>query len=237
MIIKLLVEGGEMKPGPAIAQKLGPLGMNIGKIIQDVNSATSNFKGLKVPVELDINAKNKTFIVHVSSPPVAELIKKELGIEKGSGEAKKLKAGNLAIEQIIKIAKIKQPNMLVRDLKKAVSSVIGTCVSLGILIENEEAKKIQKQLVEGKFDSDIKQEKDTASNDKLQELKKYFDDLKKKQEEILKKEEEAAAAEEAAKAAVAPATPAAGATGTAGEKTPAAKEEESKKPEEAKKKK
>jgi large subunit ribosomal protein L11 len=77
MIIKLLVEGGNMKPNPAIAQKLGPLGINIGKVIQDVNNATSSFQGLKVPVELDVNAKTKNFSIHVSSPPVSGLIKKE----------------------------------------------------------------------------------------------------------------------------------------------------------------
>src|SRR3989344_5682124 len=125
MIIKLLVDGGDMKPGPAVAQKIGPLGINMGKVIQDVNKATESFKGLKVPVELDVNAKTKNFTVSVSSPPVSELIKKELEIEKGSGEHKKLKAGNLSIEQIIKIAKTKIPNMLAKNLKSAVKSVAG----------------------------------------------------------------------------------------------------------------
>ena len=59
MIIKLIVEGGSMKPGPAIAQKLGPLGINIGKIISQVNAETSSFKGMKVPAVLDINTKTK----------------------------------------------------------------------------------------------------------------------------------------------------------------------------------
>ena len=90
MIVKLLVDGGDMKPGPAIGQRLGPLGINIGKVVQDVNKATKDFKGIKVPVELDIK-KDKTFSVNVLSPPTTELIKKELGIEKASGEAKKLK--------------------------------------------------------------------------------------------------------------------------------------------------
>src|SRR3989344_192264 len=89
MKIKLIVEGGSMKPGPAIAQQLGPMGVNMGKVISDVNSATSGFKGMNVPVELDVNPKTRTFDIVVLSPAVAELIKKELGIERGSGEAKK----------------------------------------------------------------------------------------------------------------------------------------------------
>jgi len=200
MIIKLLVEGGSMKPGPAIAQKLGPLGINIGKVIQQVNDSTKNFSGLKVPVELDINTKTKNFTVTVFSPPVAELIKKELEIEKASGETKKLKAGNLSIEQIIKIAKTKQHNMLAKDLKSAVKSVIGSCVSLGVLIESKEAKEVEKEVFSGKYDKEISQGKEQTSEEKSKQLKEYFKQLRTKQEEVIRKEQEAKAAEEAAKA-------------------------------------
>jgi len=91
MIVNLLVEGGNMKPGPAIAQKLGPLGLNMGKIISDVNAATKTFEGIKVPVILDINTKTKEIKIEVSSPPASELLKKELAIEKGTGDSKKIK--------------------------------------------------------------------------------------------------------------------------------------------------
>ena len=57
--IKLIVDGGAMKPGPAVAQQLGPMGINLGKVISDVNAATAGFKGVKVPVELDVNPKTK----------------------------------------------------------------------------------------------------------------------------------------------------------------------------------
>ena len=83
MIIKLLVDGGDIKPGPALSQKLGPLGMNMGEIISKINDATKDMKGLKVPVEVDVNPATKEFNVQVFSPPVSELLKKELGIEKG----------------------------------------------------------------------------------------------------------------------------------------------------------
>ncbi len=208
MIVKLLVEGGDMKPGPAIAQKLGPIGINIGKVIQDVNKSTESFKGLKVPVELDVNAKTKNFKIRVFSPPVAELLKKEIGIEKGSGERKKLLAGNMAIEQIIKVAKIKHQNMLAKEPKAAVKSVVGSCLSLGIIIENEDPKKIEEQISKGKYDKEIAEGKTEASLEKLEQLKLYFEQVRTKQEEAIKKEEEAKAAEEAKKAEVAkPAAP------------------------------
>lgn len=233
MIIKLLIEGGDMKPGPAIAQKLGPLGINIGKVIQDVNSATKEFKGIKVPVELDVNAKTKKFEVKVSSPPVAELIKKELGIDKGSGEAKKLKAGNLAIEQVIKIAKTKHSGMLAREFISAVKSVVGSCVSLGVLIENKEGKEIEQDIRDGKYKEEISKEIINVSDEKLKSLKEFFLGLRKKQEESKKKEDEAKAAEEAAKAAEAatkPPTATAPGAPAAGEKKPEEKKAEEKKP-------
>ena len=223
MIIKLLVEGGNMKPGPAVAQKLGPMGINMGKVIQEVNSATQNFKGLKVPVELDVDGKTKDFKISVSSPPVSELIKKELGIEKAASEHKKLKAGNLAIEQVIKIAKTKYSNMLDKDLKKAVKSVIGSCVSLGVLVENKEPKVMEEIVSSGKYDKEIQEGKTEVSQEKLSQLKQYFEDLRTKQEEVIKKEEEEKAAEEAKKAEVAE-----------GEEKPAEAVKGEEKPEEAK---
>jgi large subunit ribosomal protein L11 len=204
MIVKLIVDGGDMKPGPAVGQKLGPLGINLGKVIQEVNNATKSFKGIKVPVELEIN-KDKSFTVHVLSPPTTELLKKELGIEKGSGLHKKIKVGNSSIEQIISVAKIKYPNLLATNFKAAVKSVIGSCVSLGVLIEDKEPKEIMKEVEEGKYDEEIEQQKTETSADKKKKIASFFAEVKAKQEESAKKEEEAAKAEEAAAAEAAPA--------------------------------
>ena len=147
--MKLLVDAGDMKPNPAISQKIGPLGLNLGKIIQDVNKATSEFKGIKVPVALDIDTKTKTFKVEVSTPPTSELLKKEFGLEKGSGEPNNIKVANAAIEQVISIAKTKQQALLTEDFKKAVKNVLGTCVSLGIRVETKNAKDACKAVDEG----------------------------------------------------------------------------------------
>src|SRR3989344_1630530 len=198
MNIKLLVDGGSMKPGPAIAQQLGPLGINMGKVISEINSATINFNGMKVPVELNINEKTKSFTVKTFSPPTSELLKKELNIEKGTADHKKFKVGNASIEDIIKITKIKFPDMLQKEFKSAVKSVLGTSKSIGILVENKEAKDLIEEIEAGKFDSEIKSQKTETDNDKRKELNNYFDSLKKKQEAEIAREK--AEAEEVAKA-------------------------------------
>ncbi|MBM3247575.1 50S ribosomal protein L11 [Candidatus Pacearchaeota archaeon] len=218
MIIKLMVDGGEMKPGPTVAQKIGPLGINMGKVISEVNQATQEFKGIKVPVSLDVDPKAKTFKVEVSSPPTSELLKKELGAEKGSGDHKKNKIGNISIETAIKVAKTKHSGMLAKDFKSAVKSVVGSCVSLGILVENKLGTELERDIEKGLFDSEIKAQKTDTSADKKAKLEAYYQEVIKNQEALKKAEEAAKAAEEAAKAAATPAAT----TGAAAAATPGA---------------
>ncbi|MDD2445168.1 MAG: 50S ribosomal protein L11, partial [Candidatus Nanoarchaeia archaeon] len=94
--IKLLVEGGKMTPTPAIAQQLGPMGINIGQVISDVNSKTGDFKGINVPVILKVDSKTKNYTIEVLSPPTSELLKKELGITKASSNRIQIQVGNIA---------------------------------------------------------------------------------------------------------------------------------------------
>ena len=234
MIIKLLVDAGDMKPGPAIAQKLGPLGINIGKVIEETNKSTAVFKGIKVPIILDINTKTKSFGVEVLTPPVAELLKKDLGIEKGSSTPNKIKVANAALEQIVAVTKAKQKGMLAKDFKKALKSILGSCLSLGILVENKDPREIIRELDKNKeFKEIVENQKIQVSEEKKQILDAYFIKIKAKQDELLKKEQEEAAAKEAAKMAAAPAAgvapAAAAATPTTQIATPAPKEPEKKK--------
>jgi len=197
MQIKLLVEGGNMKPGPALSQKLGPAGVPLNEVIQKVNESTKSLEGLKVPVELEIDAKTKDITVKVFSPPVSELLKKELGAEKGSGNHKQIKIANASIEQIISIAKTKLPDSLSRNLKAAVKTVLGSCVSLGILVENKSPKEIIEEVNKGSYDKEIQEEKIETSEEKRKELDEYFSKIKEEQERILAQQAAQAAAEQA----------------------------------------
>ena len=195
MQIKILAEGGDMKPGPALSQKLGPVGINVNQVIQKVNEATKNFKGLKVPVELEVDTTTKEVEVRVFSPPVSELLKKELGIEKGSGAQKKQYVGNLSIEQVISIAKTKLPGLLCNDLKTAVKTIIGTCVSLGILVESQPASHLGHQIAGGKFGKEIESESTETPPEKKKKLDEYFSKVHEEQEKVIRQEEAAKEAE------------------------------------------
>jgi large subunit ribosomal protein L11 len=208
MQIKLLIEGGNMEPGPALSQKLGPIGINISQVIKKVNDSTKSFAGLKVPVELDVDPSTKEFEIKVFSPPVSELLKKELGIAKGSGMQKKITMYNASIEQIISVAQTKLPNMLSKNLKAAVKTVVGTCGTLGVLVESKSALEVEREIEEGKYDTEINGEITKTPADKRKRLDEYFFEIKDKQEKVLKQEQ--AAKEAAAQAAETTAAPAAG---------------------------
>ena len=200
MIIKLLIDGGNMTPGPAIAQQLGPMGIYMGKVISEVNEATKEFKGMKVPVELDVDEKTKDFTVSTSSPPTSELLKKELKLEKGTPDHKNQKMGNASIEDVIKVTKVKYSNMLEKEFKSGVKSVLGTCSSIGILVENKEPNELIEDVNAGKFDKEIEAKSTETNPEKRQELDTKFKELKTEQEAKLAEKQKEAEEAEAAKA-------------------------------------
>lgn len=151
--IEALVEGGKASAGPPLGPALGPLGVNIMQIINTINDKTKQFDGMKVPVKVIIDPKTKNFEIEVGTPPASSLIFKELGLEKGSGSAGTHKIGNLTVDQAIKIAKMKQVNLLGKELKQKTKEVIGTCVSIGVTVEGKKPQEIQKAIDEGVYDS------------------------------------------------------------------------------------
>ena len=151
--IEALVEGGKASAGPPLGPALGPLGVNIMDIINSINDKTKQFDGMKVPVKVIVDPKTKKFEIEVGTPPASSLIFKELGLEKGSGSAGTHKVGNLTVDQAIKIAKMKQDNLLGKELKHKTKEVIGTCVSIGVTVEGKKPQEIQKAIDEGVYDS------------------------------------------------------------------------------------
>jgi large subunit ribosomal protein L11 len=151
-VVESLVEGGKASPGPPLGPALGPLGVNISAVVAAINEKTKDFAGMKVPVKVIVDPKTKAFEIEVGTPPTSALIIKELGIEKGSSDAKTSIVGNLSIEQAIKIARMKRDGMLAADLKAATKEVLGTCVSMGVTVEGKPAKEVQREIDEGKYD-------------------------------------------------------------------------------------
>ena len=213
-IVDALVEGGKATAGPPIGSSLGPLKVNVGEIVSKINEKTKEFKGMKVPVKITVDSETKKFEIEVGTPPVSQLIKKEIGLEKGSGEPNKTKVGVLAFEQVIKVAKMKRDSLNVKTLKAAVRSVVGSCVSSGILIDGKDPKIISKEIEEGIYDELIKAEKTEVSEEKdkqLAELRKEVEIQRKEMEKRKEAEKAAAATAEKAKEEAGSAAPSAAA--------------------------
>jgi len=155
--LKFLVPGGEATAGPPIGPALGPLGLNVLQVVEEINRQTSEFRGMRVPVEVTIDTETKSFRVKVGTPTTAALIVKEAGVEKGSGQPNQQFIGDLSMEQVVKIAKLKMPDMRAKSLKAAVKQVLGTCLSMGITVEGKIAKEATREVDQGKYDELISQ--------------------------------------------------------------------------------
>jgi large subunit ribosomal protein L11 len=151
--VELLVSGGQANAGPPLGPALGPLGVNVMAIVNKINELTKDYSGMKVPVKVIVNPDTKQFEVTVGTPTASALIVSELKIEKGSGTPSTQKVGNLTLEQVIRIAKMKRPELLSKTLKSATKEILGVCISIGVTAEGKDPREIQKEIDEGKYDN------------------------------------------------------------------------------------
>ena len=151
-VVEALVSGGQATAGPPLGPALGPLGVNVLAIVNKINEITKHYAGMKVPVKIIVDAETKEFEVSVGIPTTSALIVSELGVEKGSGTPKTEKIGNLSMAQVAKIAKVKQAELLARNLKAAVKEILGSCVSMGVTVEERDPREVQREIDEGKWD-------------------------------------------------------------------------------------
>ena len=152
-IVEALVNGGQATAGPPLGPALGPLGVNVLAIVTKINEITQDYSGMKVPVKISVDTDNKEFEVTVGTPTTSALLVSELGVTKGSGTPNTEKIGNLSIDQVIRIAKVKADDVLGRNLKAAVKEVLGTGVSMGVTIEGKDPRIVQQEIDDGKYDS------------------------------------------------------------------------------------
>jgi len=151
-VIEALVNGGQATAGPPLGPALGPLGVNVLAIVNKINEVTKDFAGMKVPVKITVDTETKEFEITVGTPTTSALIVSELKIEKGSATPKTEKVGDLTMEQLTRIAKIKQSEVLAKTLKGAVKEILGSCVSMGVTVEGKDPRDVQKEIDDGKYD-------------------------------------------------------------------------------------
>jgi len=147
-IVEVLVPGGKASPGPPIGPALGPLGINVKGVVDDINDRTSSYNGMLVPVKVIVDDK-KNVTLEIGIPPVSALVLKEAGVEKGSSGG--AIAGNISIDQAIKIAKMKKEKSLSYGLRNTVKEVLGTCLSMGITVDGRGPRDVQQAIDAGEY--------------------------------------------------------------------------------------
>jgi len=134
-VIKLQIEAGKATPAPPVGPALGQHGVNIMAFCKDYNDQTASQAGSIVPVEITV-FEDRSFTFITKTPPAADLLKRSLGAEKGSGNPRREKIGSLPREKVREIAELKLKDLNANDIEGAMRIVEGTARSMGIDITN-----------------------------------------------------------------------------------------------------
>ena len=130
-MIKLQLPAGKATPAPPVGPALGQHGVNIMGFCKEFNAKTANQAGLIIPVVITVY-QDRSFSFILKTPPAAVLIKKELGLESGSGVPNRTKVGTLTKDQVRKIAELKMPDLNAATIETAMSMIEGTARSMGV---------------------------------------------------------------------------------------------------------
>ena len=155
--IEALVPGGEADPGPPLGPELGPTPVNVQEVVAEINDQTEAFDGMEVPVTVEYDDEGD-FTISVGVPPTAALIKDTAGFETGSGEPQKDFVADISVEEVKQVAEQKGPDLLAYDTKNAAKEVAGTCVTLGVTIDGEDARTFGERVDDGQYDDVLAEE-------------------------------------------------------------------------------
>jgi large subunit ribosomal protein L11 len=153
--VSVLVEGGAAKPSGSLAPQLGPTGVNLGQVIMEINKQTESYKGMKVPVDVIVDKKTRTFELVIGIPPASALVMKEAKIAKGSGTPQDLNGGDITYKQVLDITKAKRPDLLGASMKTASLEILGTMKSMGVKCNGDDPMVVQQKVQSGEFDAEI----------------------------------------------------------------------------------
>jgi large subunit ribosomal protein L11 len=178
--VESLIEGGQATAAPPLGPALGPLGVNIGEVVEAINEKTESFDGMQVPIAVVVDTDTKEYEIEVGTPPAAALIMKEAKLDKGSGRPAEEHVANIKIEQAIKIADMKKTDLLGKDNKGRVKEIVGTCNSMGVMVEGKHAADTIQDIDAGEYDTKIENEKTELSEEELKELEEQKEKLQKR---------------------------------------------------------
>lgn len=151
--VESLIVGGKATAAPPLGPALGPKGVNIGQVVAEINKKTADFAGMQVPVKVIIDTETKAFEISIGTPPATALIKQELNIKKASGTPQSDFVGDLTIDQIVKIVRMKSDALSGKTNKDKAKEIVGTCRSMGVTIEGKKSAEMIEAINKGTYDA------------------------------------------------------------------------------------
>ncbi|MGD2065152.1 MAG: 50S ribosomal protein L11 [Dehalococcoidia bacterium] len=133
-VIKLQIQAGKASPAPPVGPALGQHGLNIMAFCKEYNERTASQEGFIIPAEITVY-EDRSFNFVTKMPPVSDLLRRALGVEKGSGDTGSEKVGKISKGTVYEIARNKMKDLNTSDIEKAASIVAGTARSMGVEIE------------------------------------------------------------------------------------------------------
>jgi large subunit ribosomal protein L11 len=163
-VVNVLITGGEANAGPPLGPALGPLGVNVVAIVKEINEITKEYSGMRVPVFVEVDTETKTFNIKVGIPTVSALLAKEAGIPKGASTTGKDYVGNITFKQLLKVANVCKQKSYSTSTKSAIGEALGSCMSMGIKIDNKPPPQVLEEVKKGLYDQQIEAENTEAKS-------------------------------------------------------------------------
>ena len=151
--IDVVIEGGKATAAPPLGPALGPMKVNIGQVVAEINDKTKALAGMQVPVKVTVDTETKEFSISIGTPPASALLKKAANIKKAAANPLTDVAADLPFDEIINIANTKADALLGKNLKMKCKEILGTAQAMGINVDGKRVPEVLKDVDAGKYDS------------------------------------------------------------------------------------
>ena len=155
-IIKVQIEGGKASNAPPLGPALADAGLNVSEVVDKINKMTEQYKGQTVTVKIVVDLDTKSYDIFLELPTTTSLLLSAAGASEPSGDPAHKKVGNISLENVIKIALLKKPELNAKSLKAAVKTILGTARAIGLTVEGKDPKEVIKELDKGLYDELLK---------------------------------------------------------------------------------
>ncbi len=155
-VIKAQIQGGKASTAPPLGPALADAGLNPAEVVEKINEITKIYEGLTIEVKVVVDLDTKKYRIELGLPTTTSLLLKFAGASEPSGDPMHKKVGDLKLEDVIKVAILKKPDLNAKSLKAAVKTILGSARSIGLTVEGKDPKEVVKEIDAGVYDEILK---------------------------------------------------------------------------------